>query len=64
MEILACIQEAITNEKSVKASKPTKKKEVLSSMLQQQLDNNGTLAETFQKFSLFKQRKFREYIEK
>ena len=52
MEIPAYIEEAIGNEIAEKAIKPTKKKEVLSSKLQQRLDNSNTLAKAFQKFSL------------
>lgn len=62
-EVFAYILEAIENEKAGKVIKPTTKKVVRSSQLQQELDSNVTLAEAFQKFSVAKQREFHEYIE-
>lgn len=62
-EVFAYILEAIENEKAGKVIRPTTKKAVRSSELQQELDNNVTLAEAFQQFSLAKQREFHEYIE-
>ncbi|MGO4868555.1 YdeI/OmpD-associated family protein [Flavobacterium sp. W21_SRS_FM7] len=62
-KVLAYIVEAIENEKAGKISKPTTKKTVISVELQEELNNNDTLAKAMTQFSLAKQREFHEYIE-
>ena len=64
-EILAYIQEAIENEKQGKIIKPEKSKETVTipAILQNELDANINLQETFFQFSPYKQKEFIEYIE-
>ena len=62
-EVLEYILEAIENEKQGKIIKPSKKEEIVSELLQKEMDQNPALAEAFQKFSPYKQYEFLEYIE-
>lgn len=61
--ILQYIAEAITKEKSGKTSKPQKKEQLISPLLQQALDADAILLKAFAQFSAYKQYEFLEYIE-
>ncbi len=61
--VLEYINEAITNEKQGKNSKPQKKEPIVSELFQKELDTDANLAEAFLKFSPYKQYEFLEYIE-
>lgn len=61
--VLEYINEAITNEKQGKNSKPQKKEPIISELLQKELEADTNLADAFLKFSPYKQYEFLEYIE-
>lgn len=61
--VLEYINEAITNEKQGKNSKPQKKEPIISELFQKELDADANLADAFLKFSPYKQYEFLEYIE-
>lgn len=61
--VLEYINEAITNEKQGKNSKPQKKEPILSELFQKELEADTNLADAFLKFSPYKQYEFLEYIE-
>ncbi|WP_298396972.1 DUF1801 domain-containing protein [Flavobacterium sp.] len=61
--ILSYIKEAITNEKSGKAIKPSKKEKIVSDFLANELQLDSNLSNAFEKFTLSKQNEFLEYIE-
>ena len=61
--VLHYINEAIENEKQGKNLKPEKGKNIVSELLQKELDADMNLAEAFLKFSPYKQKEFLEYIE-
>ncbi|RBN50932.1 YdeI/OmpD-associated family protein [Flavobacterium psychrolimnae] len=62
-DVLNYIKEAIENEKQGKTTKPEKKTPILSEFFQKELKANPELAAAFQKFSVYKQYEFLEYIE-
>lgn len=64
-DILAYIQEAITNEKEGKILKPKKVAEaiVIPDIFQKELHGNVLLKNAFSEFSPYKQKEFIEYIE-
>ena len=62
-DVLNYIKEAIENEKQGKTTKPEKKTPISSEFFQKELKANPELAAAFQKFSVYKQYEFLEYIE-
>lgn len=62
-EVLEYILEAIENEKQGKIIKPSKKKMIVSELLDKEMIQNPALKEAFQKFTPYKQYEFLEYIE-
>lgn len=61
--ILAYIKEAIANEEKGLSIKPEKKEVVPSEYFASELKSDSSFAEAFQKFTLFKQKEFIEYVD-
>lgn len=62
-QVLAYINEAIANEIKGLSIKPEKKEVIPSDYFNGELKNDIAFAEAFQKFTLFKQKEFIEYVD-